>query len=96
MPGQTNNRVRRVGVLTGGGDVPGLNAAIKALVYRSESLGKTDGCHAFSRLFQSRLQQRKLFAEIEFGFRRITKDCVRHVVVSADRRARVWTCEERF
>ena len=25
---------RRIGILTGGGDVPGLNAAIKAFVYR--------------------------------------------------------------
>jgi 6-phosphofructokinase 1 len=31
--------VRRIGVLTGGGDVPGLNAAIKAIVYRAEPLG---------------------------------------------------------
>jgi ATP-dependent phosphofructokinase / diphosphate-dependent phosphofructokinase len=28
-----------LGVLTGGGDVPGLNAAIKAIVYRAETLG---------------------------------------------------------
>ncbi len=26
-------------MLTGGGDVPGLNAAIKAIVYRAEPLG---------------------------------------------------------
>lgn len=31
--------VRRLGVLTGGGDVPGLNAAIKAIAYRAEPLG---------------------------------------------------------
>jgi 6-phosphofructokinase len=31
--------IRRMGVLTGGGDVPGLNAAIKAIVYRAEPLG---------------------------------------------------------
>src|ERR1700676_1572719 len=31
--------VRTLGVLTGGGDVPGLNAAIKALVYRAEPMG---------------------------------------------------------
>src|SRR5829696_7914254 len=30
---------KRLGVLTGGGDVPGLNAAIKALVYRGEHAG---------------------------------------------------------
>ena len=36
MPGQMSKPVRSIGVLTGGGDVPGLNAAIKALVYRAE------------------------------------------------------------
>lgn len=39
MPGQTTTPIRTLGVLTGGGDVPGLNAAIKALVYRAEPLG---------------------------------------------------------
>jgi 6-phosphofructokinase len=39
MPGQIKGPVRSLGVLTGGGDVPGLNAAIKALVYRAEPLG---------------------------------------------------------
>src|SRR5579884_3956085 len=39
MPGQTSTPIRRLGVLTGGGDVPGLNAAIKALVYRAEHMG---------------------------------------------------------
>ena len=29
----------RVGVLTGGGDAPGLNPAIKGLVYRGSELG---------------------------------------------------------
>jgi len=32
-------RIQRVGVLTGGGDCPGLNAAIKAIVIRGEQLG---------------------------------------------------------
>src|SRR5258705_731046 len=32
---------RRVGVLTGGGDAPGLNPAIKGLVYRGSGLGLT-------------------------------------------------------
>src|SRR5579859_2277099 len=36
MPGRISTPVRAIGVLTGGGDVPGLNAAIKALVYRAE------------------------------------------------------------
>ena len=39
MPGQTQKPIRSLGVLTGGGDVPGLNAAIKALVYRAEHMG---------------------------------------------------------
>ncbi len=39
MPKQLSGSVRSLGVLTGGGDVPGLNAAIKALVYRAEGLG---------------------------------------------------------
>src|SRR6266516_5853771 len=30
---------RRIGVLTGGGDVPGLNPVIKSVVYRSTELG---------------------------------------------------------
>jgi 6-phosphofructokinase len=36
---QTTRRTKRLGVLTGGGDVPGLNAAIKAIVYRADTLG---------------------------------------------------------
>jgi len=39
MSGQTSSSIRALGVLTGGGDVPGLNAAIKGLVYRAESMG---------------------------------------------------------
>jgi ATP-dependent phosphofructokinase / diphosphate-dependent phosphofructokinase len=39
MPGKTQRPIRSLGVLTGGGDVPGLNAAIKALVYRAEPMG---------------------------------------------------------
>jgi len=39
MPGHTSSSIRRLGILTGGGDVPGLNAAIKALVYRAEPMG---------------------------------------------------------
>src|SRR2546421_7359198 len=33
------SKIRRVGVLTGGGDAPGLNPAIKGLVYRGSELG---------------------------------------------------------
>ena len=36
MPG-----ARRIGILTGGGDVPGLNSVIKSVVYRSTELGYT-------------------------------------------------------
>ncbi|GFO55849.1 hypothetical protein GMSM_28560 [Geomonas sp. Red276] len=32
-------RVKKVGVLTGGGDVPGLNPALKTLVNRASDLG---------------------------------------------------------
>lgn len=39
MPEQVKKPIRSLGVLTGGGDVPGLNAAIKALVYRAETMG---------------------------------------------------------
>ncbi len=39
MPGHVAKPIRSIGVLTGGGDVPGLNVAIKALVYRAETLG---------------------------------------------------------
>ncbi|MDQ5825617.1 MAG: 6-phosphofructokinase [Chloroflexota bacterium] len=39
MADQTTAAIRRLGILTGGGDVPGLNAAIKATVYRAEPLG---------------------------------------------------------
>jgi phosphofructokinase-like protein len=40
-PGQGRGAVKRIAVLTGGGDVPGLNAAIRAVVRRAEekSLG---------------------------------------------------------
>ena len=30
---------RRVGILTGGGDVPGLNSVIKSVTYRATELG---------------------------------------------------------
>ena len=39
MPGRVSKPIRSIGVLTGGGDVPGLNVAIKALVYRAENMG---------------------------------------------------------
>lgn len=39
MPGKVSRSIRSLGILTGGGDVPGLNAAIKAVVYRAEHMG---------------------------------------------------------
>jgi 6-phosphofructokinase 1 len=39
MVGQLQKPPRRLGILTGGGDVPGLNAAIKSVVYRAEPQG---------------------------------------------------------
>ena len=39
MPGKLKTRIKRLGILTGGGDVPGLNAAIKSVVFRSEKQG---------------------------------------------------------
>jgi 6-phosphofructokinase 1 len=39
MSTQYSKRIRKLGVLTGGGDVPGLNAAIKTLVYRADEMG---------------------------------------------------------
>src|SRR5712691_8378410 len=38
MPGQLHRPIKTLGVLTGGGGVPGLNAAIKTLVYRASSM----------------------------------------------------------
>src|SRR6476469_5956627 len=31
--------VKRIGILTGGGDVPGLNSVIKTVVYRGDEIG---------------------------------------------------------
>ena len=39
MPGHISTPIRALGILTGGGDVPGLNPAIKAVVYRAEAMG---------------------------------------------------------
>ena len=41
MSAKLTKSVRALGVLTGGGDVPGLNAAIKALVYRAQEMSIT-------------------------------------------------------
>lgn len=34
------NRTQRIGILTGGGDVPGLNSVIKSVVYNSTEIGR--------------------------------------------------------
>src|SRR5438132_14374479 len=35
----TSMAMKRLGILTGGGDVPGLNSVIKSVVYRGSELG---------------------------------------------------------
>src|SRR5438128_6811136 len=39
MPERISRPIRTLGILIGGGDVPGLNAAIKAVAYRAETVG---------------------------------------------------------
>lgn len=68
MPGQLTKPIRALGVLTGGGDVPGLNVAIKALVYRAESMGirvmgLRAGWEGISFLDRSRGEDALLFRE---------------------------------
>ena len=41
MPTKFSSSIKRIGILTGGGDVPGLNPAIKGVVQRAESMGIT-------------------------------------------------------
>lgn len=66
MPAQLSKPVRALGVLTGGGDVPGLNAAIKTLVYRAESMNVTimglrDGWEGITLLDRSRSRNELIF-----------------------------------
>ncbi len=68
MPERISRSIRALGVLTGGGDVPGLNAAIKALVYRAESLGirvvgLRAGWEGITMLDRSRGQEGLIFRE---------------------------------
>lgn len=72
MPGQLLKLIRSLGVLTGGGDVPGLNAAIKALVYSAEPMGiRVVGLHTgwkgISHLDRSRSIESLLFDDDEPG-----------------------------
>lgn len=62
--------VRRIGVLTGGGDVPGLNAAIKAIVYRAkplevEVLGLRAGWEGITYLDRARGRDALVFHEAD-------------------------------
>jgi 6-phosphofructokinase len=68
MPEYTSKPIRSLGVLTGGGDVPGLNVAIKALVYRAETMGirvmgLRAGWEGISFLDRSRGQDALIFHE---------------------------------
>lgn len=68
MPGYVSKPIRSLGVLTGGGDVPGLNVAIKALVYRAETMGirvmgLRAGWEGISFLDRSRGQEALIFHE---------------------------------
>src|SRR4051794_10335569 len=66
MPIQISKPIRSLGILTGGGDVPGLNAAIKAVVYRAASLGITvtglrSGWEGITLLDRSRNREELVF-----------------------------------
>src|SRR5216684_5980498 len=66
MRGQLLTPVRSIGVLTGGGDVPGLNAAIKALVYHAEPehirvTGLRSGWEGITFLDRSRRKEDLIF-----------------------------------
>lgn len=68
MPGHVSSPIRSLGVLTGGGDVPGLNAAIKAMVYRAEPLGirvvgLRGGWEGITLLDRSRSRESLVFRE---------------------------------
>ena len=66
MPEQILKPIRSLGVLTGGGDVPGLNAAIKALAYRAEPvgihiMGLREGWKGITYLDRSHSRESQLF-----------------------------------
>ncbi len=67
MPTKLMGKVKRLGVLTGGGDVPGLNAAIKAIVYRAHGLdmsvmGLRAGWEGITYLDRSRSLEEQTFS----------------------------------
>ena len=68
MPGHVSHPIRSLGVLTGGGDVPGLNVAIKTIVYRAESMGirvvgLREGWEGITFLDRSRSVEEQTFQE---------------------------------
>ena len=68
MPGQIQRPIKAIGVLTGGGDVPGLNAAIKTLVYRARSMdisvmGILSGWEGITYLDRQRERSELVFKE---------------------------------
>src|SRR5919108_788305 len=72
MPKQLSSKIRTLGVLTGGGDVPGLNPAIKALVYRAEPkgirvIGLRAGWEGITYLDRSRNREGLIFRPEEPG-----------------------------
>ncbi len=65
----------RIGILTGGGDVPGLNAVIKSVVYNATEIG----CEVFGirRVWPSRTWEDKMgqVFEPDAEMRRIAERC---------------------
>ena len=66
MPARLSSPIRRLGVLSGGSDVPGINAAIKALVYRARDndmsvLGIRGGWEGLTFLDRSLGRDRLIF-----------------------------------
>ncbi|MFL5691674.1 MAG: 6-phosphofructokinase [Ktedonobacteraceae bacterium] len=70
MPQHTTSPIRALGVLTGGGDVPGLNAAIKAVTYRAETMnisiiGLRAGWEGITYLDRSRKREALIFRPLD-------------------------------
>ena len=66
MPARLSSPIRGLGVLSGGSDVPGINAAIKALVYRTRDndmsvLGIRGGWEGLTFLDRSLGRDRLIF-----------------------------------
>lgn len=72
MPGSISTPIRALGILTGGGDVPGLNAAIKTVVYRAKTMdvrvmGLRAGWEGITCLDRSRSIEELIFRSEEPG-----------------------------